>query len=57
MATVTFDHLYKRYGDDVVAVNDLNLEIGDGEFICLVGSLRMRKDHGAALRRRPRGHQ
>ena len=37
MATVTFDHMYKRYGDDVVAVNDLNLEIGDGEFICLVG--------------------
>jgi multiple sugar transport system ATP-binding protein len=37
MATVTFDHLYKRYGDDVIAVNDLNLEIKDGEFICLVG--------------------
>jgi multiple sugar transport system ATP-binding protein len=37
MATVTFDHMYKRYGDDVIAVNDLNLEIGDGEFICLVG--------------------
>jgi multiple sugar transport system ATP-binding protein len=37
LATVTFDHLYKRFGDDVVAVNDLNLEIGDGEFICLVG--------------------
>jgi multiple sugar transport system ATP-binding protein len=37
MATVTFDHMYKRYGDDVVAVNDLNLEVGDGEFICLVG--------------------
>jgi len=37
MATVTFDHLYKRYGEDVIAVNDLNLEIGDGEFICLVG--------------------
>ena len=37
MATVTFDHLYKKYGEDVVAVNDLNLEIGDGEFICLVG--------------------
>src|ERR687898_749002 len=29
MATVTFDHLYKRYGEEVVAVNDLNLEIGD----------------------------
>ncbi|HUF07602.1 MAG TPA: sn-glycerol-3-phosphate ABC transporter ATP-binding protein UgpC [Candidatus Binatia bacterium] len=37
MATVTFEHLYKRYGDDVIAVNDLNLEVGDGEFICLVG--------------------
>ena len=37
MATVTFDHIYKRFGDDVIAVNDLNLEIGDGEFICLVG--------------------
>jgi multiple sugar transport system ATP-binding protein len=37
MATVTFDHMYKRYSEDVIAVNDLNLEIGDGEFICLVG--------------------
>jgi multiple sugar transport system ATP-binding protein len=37
MATVTFDHMYKRYGEDVIAVNDLNLDIGDGEFICLVG--------------------
>jgi multiple sugar transport system ATP-binding protein len=36
MATVTFDHVSKRYGD-VVAVNDLNLEIGDGEFMVLVG--------------------
>ena len=37
MATVTFDHLTKRYSADVVAVNDLNLEIHDGEFLCLVG--------------------
>ncbi len=37
MATVTFDHMYKRYGDDVIAVNDLNLEIADGEFLVLVG--------------------
>jgi multiple sugar transport system ATP-binding protein len=36
MATVTFDHVSKRYGD-VVAVNDLNLEIADGEFMVLVG--------------------
>src|ERR671915_2256339 len=36
MATVTFDHVWKRYGD-VVAVNDLALEIQDGEFMVLVG--------------------
>ncbi|HEX2141646.1 MAG TPA: sn-glycerol-3-phosphate ABC transporter ATP-binding protein UgpC [Candidatus Limnocylindria bacterium] len=37
MATVTFDHVYKRYSADVIAVNDLNLEIADGEFLVLVG--------------------
>jgi multiple sugar transport system ATP-binding protein len=37
LATVTFDHVYKRYSADVVAVNDLNLEIADGEFLVLVG--------------------
>ena len=36
MATVTFDHIYKRYGD-VTVVSDFNLEIGDGEFMVLVG--------------------
>ncbi len=36
MATVTFDHVTKRFGD-VVAVHDLNLEIRDGEFMVLVG--------------------
>jgi len=36
MATVTFDHVWKRYGD-VVAVNDFNLEIQDEEFLVLVG--------------------
>jgi multiple sugar transport system ATP-binding protein len=37
MATVTFDHLVKRYAGDVLAVNDLNLEVSDGEFLVLVG--------------------
>src|SRR5881396_568491 len=37
MATVTFDHMVKRYPGDVLAVNDLNLEIKDGEFLVLVG--------------------
>ena len=37
MATVTFDHVYKRFGSDVVAVKDLSLQIADGEFLVLVG--------------------
>jgi len=36
MATVTFDHVNKAYGD-FKAVDDLNLEIADGEFMVLVG--------------------
>ncbi|HEY7828666.1 MAG TPA: sn-glycerol-3-phosphate ABC transporter ATP-binding protein UgpC [Candidatus Limnocylindrales bacterium] len=36
MATVTFDHVTKKYGD-VLAVDDLNLAIEDGEFMVLVG--------------------
>ncbi len=36
MATVTFDHVWKRFGD-VVAVNDLSLDIQDEEFLVLVG--------------------
>jgi ABC-type sugar transport system ATPase subunit len=36
MATVTFDNVNKMYGD-FQAVKDLNLEIGDGEFMVLVG--------------------
>jgi len=37
MATVTFDHVFKRFPGDVVAVNDLNLAVADGEFLILVG--------------------
>jgi ABC-type sugar transport system ATPase subunit len=36
MATVTFEHVTKRY-DGTVAVKDLNLGVGDGEFLVLVG--------------------
>src|SRR4030042_705069 len=36
MASVTFDHVTKRFGD-VIAVNDLALDIADKEFIVLVG--------------------
>jgi multiple sugar transport system ATP-binding protein len=37
MASVTFDHVTKAYGDDVIAVNDLDLLVKDGEFLVLVG--------------------
>src|SRR5438093_10284258 len=36
MANVTFDRVTKKFGD-VAAVNDLNLDIADGEFLVLVG--------------------
>jgi multiple sugar transport system ATP-binding protein len=36
MAPVTFDHITKRF-DDIVAVNDLSLEVTDGEFLVFVG--------------------
>jgi multiple sugar transport system ATP-binding protein len=37
MATVTFDHVTKQYAPEVTAVDDLNLDIEDGEFLVLVG--------------------
>ncbi|MCX7622463.1 MAG: glycerol-3-phosphate ABC transporter ATP-binding protein, partial [Thermomicrobium sp.] len=36
MAQVIYDHVTKRF-DGVIAVNDLNLEVKDGEFLVLVG--------------------
>ena len=36
MANVIFEHVYKRFGD-VIAVNDLNIEIADKEFLVFVG--------------------
>ena len=36
MASVTLENVTKRY-DDVTAVEDMNFEITDGEFITLVG--------------------
>ena len=37
MAGVVLEDLTKRYDGGAVAVNKLNLEIKDGEFVCLVG--------------------
>jgi multiple sugar transport system ATP-binding protein len=37
MAAITLEHVEKRYGDGYPAVNDVSLEIADGEFMILVG--------------------
>jgi multiple sugar transport system ATP-binding protein len=37
MAKIEFDGVWKRYADGTVAVQDLSLEIADGEFVILVG--------------------
>jgi multiple sugar transport system ATP-binding protein len=36
MAPITFEHVTKRF-DDTTAVDDLNIEVEDGEFLVLVG--------------------
>ncbi len=36
MASVTYEHVYKKFGN-VIAVNDMNIEIADKEFLVFVG--------------------
>jgi multiple sugar transport system ATP-binding protein len=36
MASISFEHVTKRF-DDTVAVNDLSIDVPDGEFLVLVG--------------------
>jgi multiple sugar transport system ATP-binding protein len=36
MASIVFDHITKQF-DETKAVNDLNIEVADGEFLVLVG--------------------
>ena len=37
MASVTYDHVTKKFGEDVIAVNDLDIHVNDREFLVLVG--------------------
>ncbi|QCB94368.1 ABC transporter ATP-binding protein [Cellulomonas shaoxiangyii] len=37
MAAITLSHVVKKYGDGFAAVNDVSLDIKDGEFVILVG--------------------
>ncbi|GGD14730.1 ABC transporter ATP-binding protein [Nocardioides daphniae] len=37
MAAITMNHIVKRYGDGFPAVNDVSIDVADGEFMILVG--------------------
>ncbi|TDT29914.1 ABC transporter ATP-binding protein [Naumannella halotolerans] len=37
MASIEMKHIVKRYGDGFPAINDVSIDIADGEFIILVG--------------------
>ena len=37
MASITLNHLVKKYDDGFPAVNDVSIDIADGEFLILVG--------------------
>ncbi|MDH5508058.1 MAG: sn-glycerol-3-phosphate ABC transporter ATP-binding protein UgpC [Anaerolineae bacterium] len=37
MASVTYEHVTKRFGEDVLAVSDLDIHVEDKEFLVLVG--------------------
>ncbi|MCL2393679.1 MAG: ATP-binding cassette domain-containing protein, partial [Acidimicrobiaceae bacterium] len=37
MAAINLEHVTKKYADGLLAVNDANLQIEDGEFCILVG--------------------
>ncbi|MEX1019605.1 MAG: ABC transporter ATP-binding protein [Litorilinea sp.] len=37
MATLLLQNITKRFGSQVIAVDDLTLDVADGEFLCLLG--------------------
>ena len=51
---VRLERVTKAFGD-AVAVDDLSLDISEGEFFSMLGSLGVREDHDAADDRRVRG--
>ena len=44
--------VFERDGNSVSVLEDLNLEVADGEFVCFVRSVGMRKVHAAQSDRR-----
>ena len=56
MAPITFDHVTKRFGD-TVAVDELSIEVADGEFLVLVGPSGCGKSTALRLLAGPRRPQ
>ena len=54
MATITYEHVTKRF-DDTIAVDDLSIDVADGEFLVLVRSVGLWQDDCLAHARRARG--
>ena len=55
MATIEIDSVTKVYGNGFLAVDDVSIEIADGEFVVLVGPSGLRQVDAPADDRRPRG--
>ena len=55
MAQITLEQVTKEFSGGVRAVDDVDLEIASGEFIVLVGPVRLRQVDAAADDRRARG--
>ena len=55
MGGIALEGVSKVFPGDVVAVDDVELSIGDGEFMVLVGPVGLREVDAAADDRRARG--
>ena len=53
MAALQLQNLHRDFGD-VKALKGIDITLGEGEFVSLLGPTRLRQDHGAAARRRLR---
>ena len=49
---IKIDHLSKKYNDNVV-LDDISLEIKQGDVVGIIGSFRNRKINASALRQPP----
>ena len=56
MAEISMKNIVKKYGDGFPAVNDVSLDIADGEFMILVGPSGCGKSTLLRMIVGPRGH-